>query len=267
MIDRIRAGMGGWTFPPWRGVFYPSKLRQADELAWASRKVSTIEINGTYHSLQKRESFAKWASQTPDDFVFAVKGSRFCTNRRVLASAGEAIDRFIGQGIAAMGQKLGPILWQRMANKRFELEDLAAFLRLLPEKVEGLPLRHCVEPRHASFADPDFVDICRERRVAICLSDSGGWPLIADVTADFAYARLMRGRDDVETCYSGPELDAWAQRFALYASGIQPPDLPSVTSRAPVRASHDVFAFFISGGKVRAPAGAVALLDRLKTCA
>jgi uncharacterized protein YecE (DUF72 family) len=259
---RIRAGMGGWTFAPWRGVFYPPKLRQAEELAWASRRVSAIEINATYHSLQKRDSFAKWARQAPDDFLFTVKGSRFCTNRRVLATAGEAIERFLSQGIGALGGKLGPILWQFMSNKRFEADDLAAFLLLLPDELEGLPLRHCIEPRHASFSDPEFIRLCRERGVAICLSDSEGWPLIADVTSDFIYARLMRGQDDVETCYPLREIDAWARRFSLYQVGEAPADLPAVTPAGPVRVARDVFAFFISGGKVRAPAGAVALLGR-----
>jgi len=240
--------MGGWTFPPWRGVFYPDKLRQADELAWASRRVTAIEINGTYHSLQKRESFAKWARETPDDFVFAVKGSRFCTNRGVLASAGEGIERFFGQGMGALGDKLGPVLWQFMHYKRFDSADFAAFLKLLPEKVEGSRLRHCVEVRHASFADAEFVRLCREHGVAICLSDSEKWPLIDEATADFAYARLMRGADDIETCYPAAQLDEWAQRLAGYAP-------------------REVFAFFISGGKVRAPAGAQALLARLDPAA
>jgi uncharacterized protein YecE (DUF72 family) len=248
MSGRIRAGMGGWTFPPWRGVFYPDKLRQADELAWASRKVSSIEINGTYHSLQKRESFARWARETPDDFVFTVKGSRFCTNRGVLASAGEGIARFSTQGMEVMGEKLGPVLWQFMQTKRFDPDDFAAFLRLLPEKAGDRRLRHCVEARHASFADPAFAHLCRQHGVAICLSDSKGWPLIDEPTADFVYARLMRGQDDIETCYPQAQLDAWARRFAGYAP-------------------REVFAFFISGGKVRAPAGAQALLERLDTAA
>ncbi|HEY5071695.1 MAG TPA: DUF72 domain-containing protein [Caulobacteraceae bacterium] len=247
MTGHIRAGMGGWIFPPWRGTFYPPKLRQADELAYASRQVTAIEINSTYYSLQKRESYEKWARETPDDFIFAIKGSQFCTNRRVLASAGAAIERFFGQGMAMLGEKLGPILWQFMATKRFEATDFAAFLDLLPGAVEGRRLRHCVEARNVSFLDPAFADLCRGRGVAICLSDNETWPLIAEETTNFAYARLMRGRDDIETCYPADELDAWARRFARLAGGPPP---------------RDVFAFFISGGKVRAPAGAVALLSR-----
>lgn len=263
MAGRIRAGIGGWTFPPWRGVFYPPQLRQADELGFASRQVTAIEINATYYSMQKRESFAKWAAVAPEDFVFTLKGSRFCTNRRVLGGAGESIGRFFGQGMAALGGKLGPILWQLMATKRFDLTDIAAFLDLLPPKLEGLPLRHCIEARHASFADAQFVELCRERNVGVCLSDNAAWPLIADTSADFVYARLMRGKDEVRDCYAEADIDAWARRFAIYAEGDQPADLPSVAGRVPAASARDVFAFFISGGKVRAPAGALALLDRV----
>jgi uncharacterized protein YecE (DUF72 family) len=246
MTGKIRAGMGGWTYAPWRGVFYPKGLRQADELAFAGRAVSAIEINGTYHSLQKRESFERWAAETPDDFVFTIKGSRYCTNRRELATAGEGVARFVGQGLAALGPKLGPILWQFMEYKRFEADDMAAFLDLLPTTVEGLPLRHCVEVRHASFADPAFIEMCRARNVAICLSDAEDWPLIDQPTAEFVYARLMRGADDEPTAYPPDQLAAWADRFA-----------------ASTREGRDVFAFFIRGGKLRAPAAAQALLSRV----
>jgi uncharacterized protein YecE (DUF72 family) len=246
MTGKIRAGIGGWTFAPWRGVFYPKGTRQADELNYASRKLTAIEINGTYYSSQKPETFAKWAADTPDDFVFSVKASRFCTNRRVLADAGESIDRFFAQGIDQLGDTLGPILWQFMATKAFAREDFAAFLGLLPRALDGRDLRHCVEVRHESFQDAAFVALCREHGVAICLADHATYPMIADVTADFAYARLMRGADDIETCYESAGLKAWAARFkALAATG------------------QDVFAFFISSGKVRAPAGAMALIERL----
>jgi len=264
MAGQIRAGIGGWTFEPWRGVFYPPGTRQADELAFASRQVTAIEINGTYYSSQKPETFAKWATQTPDGFVFALKASRFCTNRRVLAEAGESVARFLGQGLVELGDRLGPILWQFMATKKFDAGDFAAFLDLLPPSLKGLPLRHCVEVRHASFADPAFVALCRERGVAICASDSPDWPLIADVTADFVYARLMKGSDDIETGYAGADLDAWANRLRAWAGGGAPEDLPLVRSDSPpARADRNVLAFFISAGKVRAPAAARALLERL----
>lgn len=264
MAGRIRAGIGGWTFEPWRGVFYPPGTRQADELAFASRHMTAIEINGTYYSSQKPETFAKWAAQTPEGFVFAVKASRFCTNRRVLADGGESVARFLGQGLVELGDKLGPILWQFMATKKFEPDDFAAFLDLLPLSLRGLPLRHCVEVRHASFADPAFVALCRKRGVAICVSESPQWPLIADVTADFVYARLMRGSDDIETGYVAADLDAWAGRLRAWAGGGAPADLPLISpDPRPTRSDRDVFAFFISAGKIRAPAAAAALIERL----
>jgi len=264
MAGSIRAGIGGWTYPPWRGVFYPQGLRQADELAYASARLGAIEINATYHSLQKPESFAKWAAATPENFIFTVKASRVCTNRRVLGDAGEAMERFFGQGIEKLGARLGPILWQFMATKRYDRADFAAFLSLLPAKLGGLTLRHCVEVRNASFADPDFVGLCRERGVAICLSESPDYPMIGDVTADFAYARLMKGADDIETGYAPADLDAWARRFEAYAAGGVPLDpRPVDATHAPARVKRDVFAFFISAGKLRAPAAAMALAHRL----
>ena len=263
-MGRVRTGIGGWTFRPWRGVFYPAGTRQGDELAFASRQVTAIEINGTYYSRQKPESFAKWAAETPDDFVFTLKGSRFVTNRRVLGSASEALDHFFGQGMEALHGKLGPILWQLMATKRFDPDDIARFVELLPSRVGDVALRHCLEPRHQSFADPRFVEICRDHGIAICLSDNEAWPLIADLTADFAYARLMRGDDSLPTCYPPPELDAWARRLAAYAAGQTPADLATLLppTSAPPR---EVFAFLIHGGKVRAPQGARRLLELVGT--
>jgi uncharacterized protein YecE (DUF72 family) len=263
MAGRIRTGIGGWTFPPWRGVFYPDGLRQADELAYASSKLGAIEINGTYYSLQKPASFAAWAAATPDDFVFAIKASRFCTNRKVLSDVGEAMDRFMGQGLTELGPKLGPILWQFMATKKYDPDDFAGFLALLPKELGGRPLRHCVEVRNASFATEAFVDLARSHNVAICASENPDYPLIADVTADFVYARLMRGRDEIETGYEAADLDAWATRLRAYSNGGSPPDLATLAPPPPA-APRDVFAFFISAGKVRAPAAAVALADRLR---
>ena len=247
MAGTIRTGIGGWTFPPWRGVFYPDGLRQADELAYAAAHLSAIEINGTYYSSFKPESFEKWAAQTPEGFVFSVKASRFCTNRRVLAEAGPSIEKFMGQGLARLGDRLGPILWQFMATKKFDPVDFAAFLDLLPKDLEGRPLRHCVEVRHDSFADEAFTNLCRARGVAICLADHEVFPEIDANTADFAYARLMRGSDDIETGYADEGLDAWVKRFTVKADD-----------------GRDVFAYFISAGKVRAPAAAMALAKRLE---
>jgi uncharacterized protein YecE (DUF72 family) len=246
MAGVIRIGIGGWTFPPWRGTFYPQGVRQGDELAFASRKLTAIEVNGTYYSGFTPATFAKWAGETPDGFVFSLKASRFCTNRKVLADGRESIARFMGQGIGELGDRLGPILWQLANTKRFDREEIAAFLDLLPAALDGRRLRHVIEARHESFIDPRFIDLCRARGVAICVADHETYPLIDEATADFTYARLMRGKDEIETCYPPADLDAWVVRLRGYA------------------ARGDVFAFFISGGKPRAPAGAMAMIERLK---
>lgn len=261
MPGTIRAGIGGWTFEPWRGVFYPDGLKHAEELAYASRAVTAIEINSTYYSTQKPETFAKWAASTPDGFVFAVKASRFSTNRRVLGEAGESVGKFLGQGLTELGDRLGPILWQFMPTKKFDPDDFGAFLALLPEKQDGVRLQHCVEVRNASFAAPEFVDLCRKHSVAICVSENENYPLIADVTADFVYARLLGGDDKIVTAYPPKELDRWAGRFKTYADGGVPDDLKPL-GPAPKKTPRDVFAFFIHEGKVRAPAAAMALLER-----
>ncbi|HEX5775167.1 MAG TPA: DUF72 domain-containing protein [Caulobacteraceae bacterium] len=263
MPGTIRAGIGGWTFEPWRGVFYPDGLKQAEELAYASRHVTAIEINSTYYSTQKPESFAKWAAAAPDGFKFAVKASRFCTNRRELGAVGEGLEKFIGQGLTELGDKLGPILWQLMGTKRFDAADIEAFFKLLPKEREGIPLRHVIEPRHESFVVPQFVRLCRDYGVAICLAEHDRYPMIADVTGDLVYARLQLGADDIPTCYPPEALDRWAARFRTYAEGGVPADLPSVDGRTPEKTPRDVYVFFIHDGKVRAPAGAMELLKRV----
>ncbi|MDO8411697.1 MAG: DUF72 domain-containing protein [Phenylobacterium sp.] len=265
MTGRVRAGIGGWTFEPWRGVFYPQGLRQADELAYASGRLPVIEINSTYYSSQKPESFAKWAAATPEGFIFTLKASRFCTNRKVLKAAGESVEKFLNQGIAELGDRLGPILWQFMATKRFDADDFEGFLDLLPPTLAGLPLRHAVEVRHASFADPAFLALCRARNVAVCLTEHAEFPMIADPVADFVYARLMAGSDEIETGYAPKALDQWADRLQAYAAGGVPDDLPMLEAAPKAKAkAREVFAFFISEGKVRAPAAAQALMTRLK---
>jgi uncharacterized protein YecE (DUF72 family) len=256
MARAFRIGVGGWTYPPWRDVFYPRGLRQADELAWASRKLTALEINATYHSLHRPEDFARWAAQTPEGFVFAVKGSRYCTNRRVLAEAGEPIRRFLDQGLAELGGRLGPILWQFMPTKRFDADDFARFLDLLPPALGERPLRHCVEVRHASFADARFADLCRERGVAICLADHPTYPMITERTAQFTYARLMRLEERLDQGYPTDAISAWADR--LRASS------PAGSDSGP--SGGNIFAFFIGAGgegKIRAPAAAQALLEAL----
>jgi len=262
---RISIGVGGWTFEPWRGVFYPEGLAQKQELAYASRKLTAIEINATYYGSQKPDSFRKWAAETPEDFVFTVKGARFATNRRDLSQSGESIDRFIHQGIDQLGDRLGPILWQFANTKRFDEADFTAFLRRLPDKLGALRLRHCVEVRHDSFIDPAFIALLRRFEVPVVFADHHVYPALADVTGDFVYARLQTGSDDIETAYDAPALDAWAERLKTWARGGRPTDLPSADpTTQPARRPREVFAFVIHEGKVRAPAGAMALIERTK---
>ncbi|MCW5770524.1 MAG: DUF72 domain-containing protein [Rhodospirillaceae bacterium] len=241
----IYVGIGGWTFAPWRGVFYPAGLPQKRELDYASRKLTSIEINGTYYSTFKPASWAKWRAETPPGFVLSVKGSRFCTNRRVLAGAGDSVAKFVGQGLHELGDRLGPINWQFMETKAFDADDMAAFLALLPREVEGLELRHALEVRHPSFADPRFYDLARRHNAAIVFADHETFPAIDEPTADFAYARLMRTAETEATGYDAAALDRWAKRAEGWAR------------------RGDAFVYFISGAKVRAPAAAEALIGRV----
>lgn len=260
----IRAGMGGWTFEPWDTSFYPEKLAKAKQLQHASRQVPTIEVNGTYYSSFKEPTFVKWASEAPDDFVFALKGNRFVTNRRILGEAGESMMRFLGSGVAALGEKLGPILWQFAPTKKFDADDFGAFLRLLPEKQDGVKLRHAVEVRHDSFVVPEFAALCRRHGVTIVYADHAKYPAIADVTGDFVYARLQTGSDDNPDCYTEKGLDDWAKRLKVWAEGKVPGDLRRAdpATEAPVK-PRDVFAYFITEGKSRAPHGAIAMMKRV----
>ncbi len=261
---KIRVGIGGWTFEPWRGVFYPQGLKQADELAYAASHLTAIEINGTYYSSFKPESWAKWRAATPPGFKFAVKASRFCTNRKVLGEMGESMERFLGQGLVELGDRLGPLLWQFMGTKKFDPEDFEAFLKLLPRSQNGLALTHVVEPRHASFATPEFVALARKYDVTICLADHFQYPLIADVTGAVVYGRLQTGSDEIETAYRPADLDLWASRLKTYATGAQPSDLPLTAPSSPAAENpRDVYAFVIHEGKVRAPAAAMAIIERV----
>jgi uncharacterized protein YecE (DUF72 family) len=263
---RIRVGIGGWTYEPWRGNFYPEGLAQSRELAYASERLTSIEINGTYYSTQKPATFAKWRDETPDGFVFALKASRFTTNRRVLAEAGDSINRFVGSGLVELGPKLGPIVWQFAPTKRFEPEDFEAFLMQLPAKVDGLKLRHVMDVRHESFKTPDYLKMARKHHVATVFTDSGDYPSFADTTADFVYARLMRADAKLTAGYAPKALDAWAEAAKQWAQGADPVHLPHVEARqaAPARArARAVFLYFINGAKERVPAAAMALLARL----
>ncbi|QRM55514.1 DUF72 domain-containing protein [Sinorhizobium sp. BG8] len=259
----IRTGIGGWTFDPWEGTFYPEKLPKKKQLEYASRELTAIEVNGTYYSSQKPETFAKWASEVPEGFIFTLKASRFVTNRKVLASAGESMERFLTQGLTELGPHLGPILWQFAPTKKFEPEDFTAFLALLPEKQDGLTLRHALEVRHPSFMVPEFAKLARKHKVAIVYAEHADYPEIADVTTDFVYARLQKGNDNVLTCYEPGRLDRWADRVARWAEGGEPGDLPRIDpDHTPANKPRDVFAFFIHEGKVNAPNGARELKKR-----
>ncbi|MDQ2878662.1 MAG: DUF72 domain-containing protein [Pseudomonadota bacterium] len=261
-MSDIRIGIGGWTYEPWRGTFFPDKWPHRRELEYAASKMTAIEVNGTYYSGFKPATFAGWRDAVPDDFVFALKASRFCTNRKVLAEAGESVMRFVGQGIVELGPKLGPILWQFMATKKFDADDFAAFLKLLPAAHEGIALRHAVQVRHESFAVPAFVAMCRAAGVAIVYADSADYPAIADVTGDVVYARLENAVEEVETGYTAAALDRWAEAARTWSAGGVPDGLPYVVGSSPTATPRDTFVFFINGAKVRAPAGAMALIDR-----
>jgi uncharacterized protein YecE (DUF72 family) len=263
---KVYLGIGGWNFEPWRGVFYPKGLVQAKELAYAASKLTAIEINSTYYGSQKPESFRKWASQTPEGFRFSVKASRFSTNRRVLAEGADSIKRFLTSGVTELGDRLGPLLWQFAPTKKFDEADFRAFLELLPEKQDGLKLRHVVEVRHDSFRTPAFIALIRKFNVAVVCAEHETYPGIADVTSDFVYLRLQKGKDTIETGYPPKELDAWAKRLAAYAQGGVPKDLAVVDTKNTAKIQpRDVFAYVIHEGKVRAPAAAMALIERVKS--
>jgi uncharacterized protein YecE (DUF72 family) len=260
----IRIGIGGWVYEPWRGVFYPKKLPQARELAHASREVTSIEINGTFYSTQKPASFRRWADETPDDFVFSLKGPRYATHRRVLGEAKSSIERFFGSGLQELGSKLGPILWQFPPTKSFDAVDFAAFLALLPKNVDGIGLRHAVEVRHESFCTAAFVELLRQHAVAVAMVDSDKHPMLADVTAGFVYGRLQRTSMQHKTGYSPDDLDTWAARARAWADGNAPKDLPTLVAPPTSKAKRDVFLYMIAGAKLRAPAAATALIERIK---
>ncbi len=261
--QRIRIGVGGWTYAPWRDTFYPAGLAQRRELEFASRKLTSIEINGTYYGSQKPESFAKWHDETPDDFIFSVKGPRFATNRRALAEAGQSIERFFSGGVMQLRDKLGPVLWQFMPTKKFDPEDFKGFLTRLPTSVEGRSIRHAVEVRHDSFRTPDFVALARDRGVAVVIAADGPYPRIADLTAPFVYARIMGTSEAEAAGYPARALDLWTRRAMLWASGETPDGLDTVGQPSADNIARDVFLYVISGFKTRNPAAATAMIDRL----
>ena len=266
----IRVGIGGWNYPPWRGTFYPKGLAQSKELEFASRALTSIEINATYHRLQKRDSFRKWADTAPDGFQFSVKAWQFATAKKNLGEGAPLVDKFLNSGFTALGTKLGPILWQFAPTRKFEAENFEAFLSLLPSELEGIKLRHALEVRHESFVTPEFIALARKHNAAIVLADSAKYPLIADATADFVYMRLQRTEERVATGYTSRALKQWAECAQIYELGSAPADLPALAkapaakAKAKKQPKRDVFVYFISGAKIRAPAAAQAMMEMLK---
>ena len=257
----IRIGVGGWTYAPWRGTFFPEKLPQKRELDYAARHLTSIEINGTFYGSQKPESFARWRDETPDDFVFAVKGPRFATNRKILAEAAPSIEKFFDSGVLELGDKLGPVNWQLPPFKRFDADDIETFLALLPQEIDGRRIRHAIEARHDSFLVADFVALARAHGVAIVCAGDSKYPTIPDATTDFVYARLQGTQESEALGYSAAALDRWARTARQWAAGETPKDLDPLGKAAP-RRPRDVFLYVISGFKTRNPAAAMALIER-----
>lgn len=242
----VRIGIGGWTYPPWRETFYPLKLPHTKELEYASRQFHALEINATFYGRQSPKSWEAWTKTVPDGFQFAVKGSRFCVTRSCLSKGKEGIDNFFAQGLAVLGTKLGPILWQFAPRRQFDAVDISSFLDLLPRELAGMPLRHALEPRHESFRDDHFFDLCREHDAAVVFADDDEFPCIDADTASFRYARLQRMREELPAGYDDAALDSFAGRIRGWSE-----------------AGRDCYIFMINGAKVRAPAAGLALGERL----
>ena len=257
--ERIRTGIGGWNYAPWRKNFYPEGLVQRRELEYASRHLRAIEINGTYYGAQKAETYGRWAAETPEGFVFSLKAPRYVTEGKRLAATGKGIDSFVHGGLAEMGDRLGPILWQLPPSRAFDADDIAAFLDLLPRQLNGKPLRHVLEVRHRSFLSDAYVALARERCVPTVYTDSPEYPNIADLTGDFCYARLMRSTEGEATGYPADALDAWAERARRWARGEDCEELPHFAAPLAKAEPRDVFIYFISAAKHLNPAAAMAL--------
>ena len=259
----IYVGVGGWVFEEWRNNFYPKGLSQKRELEYASRHLTAIEVN--WHLLlapQSPESFARWHDETPEDFMFTLKGPRFATNRKVLAGSGPSIEKFLTSGVTRLKKKLGPINWQFMATKKFDAEDFEAFLKLLPKSHDGVALRHAVEVRHVSFVSKAFLALCRAHNVAVITGCDGEFPALFDVTADFIYARLMGSVEKEKLGYPKAQIGKWAERAKDWAAGASPKAELLIDKPAPKK-KRDVFLFFISGAKARNPHAAMALIKAL----
>lgn len=246
MPGTVRVGIGGWTYPPWRGVFYPKGLPHAQELAYAATHLTSIEINATFHGSQKPDSFRRWRDTVPDGFVFSLKAPRYATWRRTLSEAGPSIARFLDSGVTELGPKLGPMLWQLPPTRRFDAAELEPFLALLPREHDGLVLRHAIETPHESFADPAFPPLLRRFGIAWAMVDADGYKP-AEPTAPFVYARLKRNSASEPEGYAAASLEAWHTRLRSWAGE-----------------GRDCFVYFIGGEKIRAPSAASAMLARLR---
>jgi uncharacterized protein YecE (DUF72 family) len=287
MSGEIRIGISGWTYAPWRGVFYPRGLPHSRELQFAAHHFAAIEINGTFYGLQRPEAFARWRDETPDDFVFAVKGSRYITHMLKLKNVETPLANFLASGILRLGPKLGPLLWQFPPQMKFDPERFEQFFRLLPSDTDAASalarrhdhrldgrsalrsdvakeLRHAVEIRHESFCAPSFIELLRRHRIGLVVADTVEWPLLMDVTSDFVYCRLHGSEQLYVSGYDDAALDIWAERIRAWASGREPKDARRVMGPAkPGRGGRDVFVFFDNDAKVRAPADAASLANRL----
>ncbi len=283
-----RIGISGWTYGPWRGTFYPKGLPHNRELAYASRALNSIEINGTFYSLQRPSSFGKWYEQTPEDFVFAVKAGRYITHMRRLVGVESALANFFASGLLLLREKLGPILWQLPPSLQFDAERMENFFAQLPRDTKAAtklaerhdawmkgrvhvaadanpPIRHAIEVRHESFKTPEFVAMLRKQKIALVIAETAGkWPYMEDVTADFVYARLHGDEVLYTSGYTDAALDKWAKRFKLWRSGEEPKKGERASGKAaPKRAARDVFVYFDNDVKVRSPLDAAGLARRL----
>ena len=247
----IYTGVGGWTYEPWRGVFYPKGLPHARELSYAAEHLTSIEVNGTFYSTQSPKTFRKWASEVPDGFVFALKGPRYAVNRRVLKEAGNLIKRFLESGITELGAHLGPLLWQFAPSKKFDEADFGGFLELLPKTFDGRSLRHAIEVRHDSFKTPAFIVLLRKFDMPVVYAEHDTYAEIADITADFVYARLQKGDEKLKAGYPPKALDQWAKRAQSWARGDEPNGLPKIDKTSAAKQPRDVFIYFKNAGLSR----------------
>ena len=259
----IKVGIGGWTYEPWRGTFFPEKLPKTKELHYASRRVTSIEVNGTFYSTFTPSTFRRWADETPDDFIFSLKAPRFAVNRKILAEAGPSIGKFFESGVSELKTKLGPILWQLPPFKKYDADDVEAFLSLLPQGIDGRKLRHVLEVRHESFQAQGFILQARRANVGVVLADTPKYPLIADLTSDFVYLRLQDAKAEIKTGYGFEDLQNWAMLARAWEKGEEPKQFPLFAPSGEPCKSRDVFVYFINGAKERAPDAGEAMIGIL----